>query len=236
VAAHFRSFVFASPNKGPRLVGLESLTALASDVSTVVAEVTSDQKVFQSKAQRKAIIATIAKNASVKPTAVSIGPTRSVAGYDQGFAVTIGVAVKTGHVYETLVFLRLDRVFVELIESARHPIASGVTATYAGVIARHIATELSPVGVSVPTVTGTAQQGQSLTATPGTWTAPDATFAYQWQHCDSAGANCADVPGATTETYAVTAADVGTTLHVVVKATNRFGTASAPSVPSSVVT
>jgi hypothetical protein len=123
-----------------------------------------------------------------------------------------------------------------MIEAGRGPIGPGVTAKYAGAVASHIATELSPVDVSVPTVTGTAQQGQTLTATPGSWTATDATFAYQWQHCDSAGANCGDVAGATAQTYAVTPTDVGTTLHVVVKATNRFGSASAPSPPSAVVT
>jgi hypothetical protein len=75
-----------------------------------------------------------------------------------------------------------------------------------------------------------------LTAAPGTWTAADAAFTYQWQHCDGAGANCVDVPGATAQTYAVTPADVGTTLHVVVKATNRFGSATAPSGATAVVT
>jgi hypothetical protein len=236
IAAHFRSFVFSAPNKGPRLVGIESVTALAADPSTVSATVAADQKLVASANRRKAIAASIAKNANVKPKAVTVGPPRSVAGYDQGFAVTIGIAVKGGHVYQTLVELRLDRVFVQLIEGATHPIASGVTSKYAGAIAHHIATELSPVDVSVPTVTGTAQQGQTLTAAPGSWTATDATFAYQWQHCDSAGANCGDVAGATAQTYAVTPTDVGTTLHVVVKATNRFGSASAPSPPSAVVT
>jgi hypothetical protein len=236
VSAHFRSFTFAAPNRGPRLVGIESFTALAADASTVVTNVSADQKLVGTAARRKAIAASIAKTAKVKVKAVTVGPPHSVAGYDQGFAITIGLAIKGGHVYQTLVELRLDRVFVELIEAATHPIAPSVTSRYAGAIAKHIATELSPIDISVPTITGTTQQGQTLTATAGTWTAPDATFAYQWQQCDAAGANCVDVAGATAQSYAVTPADVGKTLHVVVKATNRFGAAAAPSAPSAVVT
>jgi hypothetical protein len=236
VAAHFRSFTFAAPDKGPRLAGIESVTALASNTATAVASVASDQKLIATSARRKAVAASIAKNAGVKARAVSVGPPRKVAGYDQGFAVTIGVAVKGGHVYQTLVELRLDRVFVQMIEGATHPIAQRVTAKYAAAIAKHIATELAPIGILVPTVTGTAQQAQTLTAAAGTWTAPDAAFAYQWQQCDAAGANCVDVAGATAQTYVVTAADVGKTLHVVVTASNRFGSATAPSVPSAVVT
>jgi hypothetical protein len=103
-------------------------------------------------------------------------------------------------------------------------------------VAGHIGTQLAPVAVTPPTIGGAAQQGQTLTASPGTWTAPDATFAYQWQRCDATGANCVAVPGATTAMYAVTAADVGTTLRVAVVATNRFGTASGTSTQTGVVT
>lgn len=74
-----------------------------------------------------------------------------------------------------------------------------------------------------------------MSASPGTSFAEDATFAYQWQHCDAAGANCADIAGATAQTYGVTAADVGTTLRVVVKASNRFGVATATSAQTTAV-
>jgi hypothetical protein len=235
IAAHFRSFVFASPNKGPRLIGIEAETELAADPAKATADIGDAVKTFASKAQRKAIVASIAKNAKVKPKAVSIGPSRKVAGFDQAVAVTIGVAAKGRHVYEALVFLRLDRVAVQMIEVAAHPIAASVTAKYAAALAAHIAKELTPADLSVPTVAGTAQQGQTLSASTGNWTAPDAKFSYQWQDCDAAGANCVDIAGATSPTYAVTPSDVGKTVHVVVKATNRFGAATAPSAPSAVV-
>ena len=92
----------------------------------------------------------------------------------------------------------------------------------------HIDAALIPILISPATVTGTAQQGQTLTASNGNWGDEPDSYAYQWQHCDAAGANCTDVAGATAATYAVTAADVGFTLHVDVTATNRFGSAKSP--------
>lgn len=235
LAAHVRSFVFAAPNRGQRLVSLQSATALAAQAATVVADVATQEKPFHSQARRKALIASLAKEFKVKVKAVSLGQLHRVPGYDQGFDIAVSIAGKGGRVYESVAILRLDRVFVQLIELATHPIAASVTAKYATAIAGHIATELTPIDLAPPAITGTAQQGQTLTTSNGSWTAPDATFSYQWQRCDSAGANCADVAGATTPTYAVTADDVGATLHVVVKATNRFGSAAAPSAVSAAV-
>src|SRR6185503_18709529 len=64
-----------------------------------------------------------------------------------------------------------------------------------------------PVSQGAPTVDGAARDGATLTAAAGTWggTAPVA-FAYQWQRCDAAGANCSDIADATGRTYPETAA------------------------------
>jgi hypothetical protein len=236
LSAFVRSLLYSAPNGSARLISLESETMLASTAAAAQADVTAAEKAFRSKTQRNALIASIAKQLKVKPKAVVIGTLRKVAGYDQGFAMPVSVPVKGVRAYESLVYLRLDRVAVFMVEVGLRPIGPAVTAKYAAAVAAHIGTQLTPSVVSPPTITGTAQQGQTLTATAGTWTAPDATFAYQWQRCDAAGANCVDVPGATTQTYAVTAADVGTTLHVVVTATNRFGSAPGTSAQTAVVT
>jgi hypothetical protein len=236
LAAHFRRFAFAAPGGSAHLISINSETALAANSSTAVTDVASADKTFRSTAGRKALIAAVAKTANVKATAIVLGRPHKVVGYDQGFEVAISVGIKGGRVYENLIVVRLDRVFVVVSEFASRPITSGITARYMTAIAGHIGTQLAPIAASPPTVTGTAQQGQTLTATAGAWTAGDATFGYQWQRCDAAGANCADVPGATTQTYAVTAADVGATLRVVVTATNRFGSAPGTSVQTAVVT
>jgi len=93
-----------------------------------------------------------------------------------------------------------------------------------------------PTNTSPPTISGTAQVGQTLTANPGTWTgtAP-ITYSYLWQRCDATGANCAST-GVTTTTYALSSADAGGTLRVVVTAANGVPpNGTATSAPTAVV-
>ena len=88
----------------------------------------------------------------------------------------------------------------------------------------------------MPTISGSATQGQTLTASAGTWSGtPPITFAYQWQRCDSAGANCGDVAGQSAQTYPLTNADVGSRMRIVVTGTNGGGSASANSAVTALV-
>jgi Concanavalin A-like lectin/glucanases superfamily len=93
-----------------------------------------------------------------------------------------------------------------------------------------------PVDTAPPVISGTAQEGQTLTASNGTWIGTQPiTYAYQWLRCDSTGANCAAIDAATSSSYAVTSTDVGNTLRVKVTATNSVGSAGATSSQTSVV-
>jgi hypothetical protein len=92
-----------------------------------------------------------------------------------------------------------------------------------------------PKNTVKPSVSGTAHPGDELTASDGTWTGGVRSFAYQWQRCDTAGANCTDVAGATGKTYGIRGIDVDHTLRVVVKATSLGGSTSANSDVSAVV-
>ena len=93
------------------------------------------------------------------------------------------------------------------------------------------------VNTSPPTISGTPQQGQRLTAATGTWNGADPkTFAYQWRRCDSVGGNCADIFGATASTYVPGADDVSHALRVRVTARNSLGARSSTSTPTGVVT
>ncbi|WP_425956344.1 hypothetical protein [Xylanimonas sp. McL0601] len=60
---------------------------------------------------------------------------------------------------------------------------------------------------TVPTISGTAQVGKTLTVVPGTWS-PAATFTYQWYRSGAA------ISGATKSTYALAAADLGKAITV----------------------
>lgn len=89
---------------------------------------------------------------------------------------------------------------------------------------------------SPPSLSGTSQVGQALAASIGNWQSTSAlTFAYQWYRCDSGGANCSAVTGATDESYHATNADVGSTLRVEVDVSDGAASASARSAPSQAV-
>jgi hypothetical protein len=120
------------------------------------------------------------------------------------------------------------RVVVTAANSAGStPATSNATAVVTGV---------PPSNTTLPTISGTALDAQTLTATTGTWTgtAP-LTYAYQWRRCDASGANCTSIAGATTSTYTLASVDVGSTIRVVVTATNSGGSQPATSLATAVV-
>jgi lysozyme len=88
-----------------------------------------------------------------------------------------------------------------------------------------------PLSIQPPTVAGVPQAGQVLSASPGTWQAPETPLlSYQWERCaDSFGDECVALANAVTSSYTVTAADVGSTLRVVVAAESRERWAWQPS-------
>jgi hypothetical protein len=81
-----------------------------------------------------------------------------------------------------------------------------------------------PVSTVAPAITGTAQVGQTLTVTNGTWTgAATITYARQWQ---AGGVNIA---GATGTTYVPVVGDIGKVITCRVTATNGLGSTAATS-------
>ena len=101
--------------------------------------------------------------------------------------------------------------------------ASATSAQTAAVIA-------ATMTAGVPTVSGTAQVGQALTAASGTWVPSDASFAYQWLADGTA------VSGQTATTLTVTAALLGKKISVKVTGSRPgYTSASATSAQTAAV-
>jgi hypothetical protein len=104
-----------------------------------------------------------------------------------------------------------------------------------------ITTNNAPANTLAPTTTEPAQllAGTTLTAQPGTWSAPSGTgtvtYGYQWQDCNSEGTSCKTIPGAQNASYTLTASDVGHTLRVLVTASDNNGLSTATSTTTAVV-
>lgn len=109
--------------------------------------------------------------------------------------------------------------------------ASATSAPTPVVVARD-----APAVTAIPAISGIAREGESLTATTGTWQGSGLTFKYTWRRCDAAGENCTDASAPITQnTVNLVSADTGKTIRVVVTATSAGGTATSTSDYTSVV-
>ena len=97
-----------------------------------------------------------------------------------------------------------------------------------------VAAGLEPANTSLPTISGTAKAGSTLTASAGGWNNNPTSFEYQWRRCNAAGNDC-DGVGPDKNTYALSGADVGATMRVRVRARNQFGDERAQSAQTAVV-
>lgn len=113
--------------------------------------------------------------------------------------------------------------------------SAAIGAVVAGPSNVEAASAAAPSNTATPTISGTPQEGATLTASNGTWDNSPTSFTYAWTQCDANGDNCTAISGATRATYAAQAADVGHTLRVTVTATNSSGSTPSTSAPSAVV-
>ena len=94
----------------------------------------------------------------------------------------------------------------------------------------------APVNTAAPALSGTAQDGHTLSVSNGSWKSDSSlSYSYRWSRCDSAGNSCATISGATHSSYKASSADVGRRLRATVTAKNSVGSTAATSSASAVV-
>jgi len=168
---------------------------------------------------------------------VRIGqPARMRVGHG-GFTATIRVGTKAGEMRFVTSVLRVDRViaYVAIVGVPGVNVGASESTALARIVSGHIVDGLVPLNTAPPAITGLAQAGQTLAATTGSWTNKPTGLSYQWQRCDATGAGCAAVSGGTGQTYALTAADAGSTIRVSVTARNAVGSRAAVSAVTTIV-
>lgn len=102
-------------------------------------------------------------------------------------------------------------------------LAAGASSTWTGTFRG------SPIA-AVPTITGAAKVGYTLTANPGAWGPAPVAFSYQWHRAGIA------IAEATAATYSPTAADIGKTLTVRITGSKAgYGSTTQTSAASQVV-
>ena len=92
----------------------------------------------------------------------------------------------------------------------------------------------SPVNTTLPLISGSALVGHTVQSSTGVWTGVTTTFGYQWSRCNTNGTSCANIFGATGQSYGIGTVDAGNALRVSVTATNSTGSGSATSAASTI--
>ena len=174
----------------------------------------------------------------LKTKRISVSAPAGISAGELAFRFTITAVTNRGTIRVGFAVVRVHRAVAYMFVVARPGtrVAAGSLVSLVKMQETHFRGGFTIGTVAAPTVTGTAAQGQTLTADRGRWSGGPEQFTYQWKRCDSLGANCADIAGATAATYVVTPADAGFTLGVRAQATNPLSTLTADSALTAVVT
>ncbi len=98
------------------------------------------------------------------------------------------------------------------------------------------ATSIAPKNTVPPAISGTPQQGSTLTVNGGSWSGtPAPRLSFQWQTCVGTGGGCANINGATNASYVLAASDVAHTVRAIVTATNSKGSTAATTSETALI-
>ncbi|MGH2896550.1 MAG: hypothetical protein ACRDPM_25215, partial [Solirubrobacteraceae bacterium] len=93
---------------------------------------------------------------------------------------------------------------------------------------------VAPVNTVAPAVSGQSLQGQTVSASTGSWSPTPTSYSYQWQRSTDGGTTWTSISGAISSSYTVASGDLGAQIRAVVSATNSYGTTAAQTTPVTV--
>lgn len=244
VAGYERSF-----RPGARLAGRRLLTAQSSvfafgDAATATRELDAVRDALGTSRGRRALGKAFAGGfkqgvkGKLKLRSVTVGKPVGLRLGQSAFRFALILRTSVGRVEVGFAFVRVDQANGILVLSA-YPRAhlTGAPVTLAAArLAQHFQAAFTIRNVASPTIVGTPQQGQTLTADPGRWAGAPAAFSYQWNRCDVAGATCTAIAGAVAQTYVLGPQDSTARITVTVKAENSVSSSSIASSPTAPVT
>lgn len=151
--------------------------------------------------------------------------------------VVLPVVIKmnVGTIRMRLVLTHVERVlgaFV-LIAAPGRAVPAAAIAFETAAMRKHLTDAFTVANTALPTISGSAAQGQTLTVDEGGWSGVPTAYTYAWSRC--VGGTCTPIDGASARTYVVTPADSGSTLQVAVTGGNSIGSATATAAPTAAV-
>lgn len=238
VISYEREFEYGKSGSTP-LPYVGSQAEVGTSAVTTMRFLSSLRTYFASKEARRLIVESFAGDIESDGLVSNfqVGRPRNLGVGSGSFDVLVTARVLGLRTDFHIALFRVERV-LGLLSAVGEPgrrIPLSVMTRLAKISAARMSVELAPRNTAVPTITGTPTAGETLTAAAGAWSGSPTRFAYQWRRCDAVGAGCADIAGATGQTYVVGVADLGSTLRVAVTARNTVASATATSAPTSVV-
>jgi hypothetical protein len=143
--------------------------------------------------------------------------------------------MNVGTIRMPLVLTHVERVLgaFDLIAMPGKAVPAAAIAFETAAMRKHLTDAFTVANTALPTISGSAAQGQTLTVDEGGWAGAPTSYSYVWSRCVNGA--CTPIDGATAKSYVVVAADGGSTLQVAVTGTNTVGSATATAPPTAVV-
>ncbi len=237
VASYTREFRTGTARlRGKRFLYLENSIELLQNVAD--AQLFYNLvRLFSTRIDPDELAADFANESGIKVRYVRIGRPVPLRVGNQSFAFRVRIGTRLGEFHVVTAVVRVDRIvaYVGIGGLPKTKVGTPEAKALVRPVGRRMADGLRPVNRVLPSITGTAAVGQTLTASTGSWINQPTGYTYTWRRCDAAAAICTSISGATSSTYVLTAADGGFTIRVVVTARNARGSRPATSFATQIV-